>query len=174
MLLNYITHYTPRQQPDSLIFLAPEWGPFAPKGIRNSTSSPFATVCLWPFLVHALSRGRLYGHYPAVRLNFPQTVQTLHPNFLTHYSVNMANALTPRKPEKQLRMLTLPVTCLIAGQDELSDSEAMTKFLHHCNNPLIHIQILADSSHLGCLLDSHQMITDAQNNNERRFIFAQM
>ncbi|WP_235207268.1 alpha/beta hydrolase [Pectobacterium brasiliense] len=109
MLLNYFTRYPFEQQADSLIMLAPELGPFS--GTARDAASRFAQVCQWPFIVNALSGGRLCGQYRAVSLNFPSEVLEIAPSFVRQYSVNMANALTPRNPGKQLAALPVRRYC---------------------------------------------------------------
>lgn len=158
MLINYFTRYAPSQKSDSLILLAPEFGPFAPANIRNSTSIPFAAVSQWPFILNALSGGLLCGDRFAVTLNFPKEVMLLRPEFVQRYSVNMANALTPRQPAKQIAALPLPVTVLIAEKDELFDAGQMSEFVEGCGNPNLRTRMIARSKHLDSIFDASEEI----------------
>ncbi|HDG1707766.1 TPA: alpha/beta hydrolase [Kluyvera ascorbata] len=158
MLLNYFTRHTPSQKSDSLILLAPEFGPFAPAKIFNSTSVPFASVSKWPFILNALSGGLLCGNHFAVTLNFPNEVMLLRPEFVQRYSVNMANALTPNHPTRQLAALPLPVTVLIAENDELFDAKQMSEFVAGCGNPNLLHRIVEHSKHLDCIFDASEEI----------------
>lgn len=151
MLINYFTRYTPTQKSDSLILLAPEFGPFAPAKIRRRVLLPFASVKTWPFVLNALSGGLLCGDQFAVTLNFPEEVLALKPGFVRRYSVNMANALTPRHPAKQLAALPLPVIALFAGQDELYDARLTAEFVQACGNQNLRSGIVQHSQHLGCM-----------------------
>ncbi|WP_455810604.1 alpha/beta hydrolase [Pseudomonas graminis] len=151
MLINYFTHYHPQQRSDSLILLAPELGPFAPEVRRPQTAVPFAEVSQWPFIINALSGGKLLGNYPAVRLNFPDKVKASELDFVQHYSVNMANALTPRHPAKQLGALPLPTSWFAAREDELFSAQAMAVFAKQHGNFHLRFQILEDCSHLNCV-----------------------
>ncbi|NKG30523.1 alpha/beta hydrolase [Erwinia rhapontici] len=151
MLINYFSHYHPQQRSDSLILLAPELGLFAPEVRCPQTSAPFAEVSQWPFIINALSGGKLLGNYPAVRLNFPDKVKAIALDFVQHYSVNMANALTPRHPAKQLAALPLPTSWFAAGDDELFSAQAMAVFAKQHGNTHLRFLILEDCSHLNCV-----------------------
>ncbi|MDX7998257.1 alpha/beta hydrolase [Xenorhabdus sp. Reich] len=151
MLINYFTRHKPAYKMDSLILLAPELGPFATGVHRSNSLVRFADVRQWPFIINALSGGALFGHYPAVQLNFPENVKTLRPDFLQQYSVNMANALTPRQPARQVAALPLPTLLLAAEEDELFDPAAMSKFASEHGNKLLNFRMLRQSTHLECL-----------------------
>lgn len=153
MLINYFTRYSSAQKSDSLILLATEFGPFAPAGIHRRTSVPFALVNKWPFILNALSAGFLCGDCFAVTLNFPDEVLALKPEFVQRYSVNMANALTPRQPARQVTALPLPVTVLIAEKDEIFDAQLTAKFVAGCGNQNIRIRIIERSNHLDCIFN---------------------
>lgn len=84
-------------------------------------------------------------------LNFPNEVMLLRPEFVQRYSVNMANALTPRQPARQIAALPLPVTVLIAEKDELFDARQMSEFVEGCGNPNLHSRIIEHSKHLDCI-----------------------
>lgn len=153
MLINYFTRYTPTQKSDSMILLAPELGPFSPTTICRRASVPFASVNKWPFILNALSMGLLCGDRFAVTLNFPNEVLSLRPEFVKRYSVNMANALTPRQPARQVAALSLPVTVLLAKKDELFDARLMAKFLEGCGNQKLRSLIIERSNHLDCIFN---------------------
>ncbi|CDG22320.1 protein of unknown function [Xenorhabdus poinarii G6] len=72
MLINYFTQHKPAHKIDSLVLLAPELGPFATGVHRSNSLGRFADARQWPFMINALSGGVLFGHYPAVQLNFPE------------------------------------------------------------------------------------------------------
>lgn len=160
MLINYFTRHTPMQEVTSLILLAPELGPFA-KGIhRKITAEPFASVSKWPFILNGLTGGKLFGNYPAVRLSFPVNIDANVGKLVRHYSVNMANALTPHSPAKQLSMLPLPTLMLAADKDELFDSKAMADFAEKHGNHLLNFKLLNDSHHLDCMFHASVLSVD--------------
>lgn len=158
MLINYFTRYQPQQKADSLMLLAPEFGPFAAGVRRKVNTVPFANVRQWPFIINALTGGRLFGDYPAVELNFPPDIKTLRPEFVQRYSVNMANALTPRHPATQLAALPLPTLLLVAENDELFITQAMAAFADQHGNAQLRFSIIQNSSHLDCLFYARQQI----------------
>lgn len=158
MLINYFTRYTPTQKCNSMILIAPEFGPFAPAEIRKSTAPPFASVNTWPFIINALSLGWLSGDRFAITLHFPEDVLASNPQFVKQYSVNMANALTPRQPATQLALLPVPVTVLLAEKDELFDARLTATFLAACANQQLRCQVIANSHHLDCLFKARDLI----------------
>lgn len=160
MLINYFTRYTPTQKSDSLILLAPEFGPFAPAKICREAMVPFASVTRWPFILNALSGGLLCGDRYAVTLHFPNEVMQLKPDFVQQYSVNMANALTPRQPARQMAALPLPVTVLIAERDELFDARKMAAFVEACGNTNLRSRMVEHSKHLDCIFDVSEEIRE--------------
>lgn len=158
MLLNYFTRYLFKQRADSLIMLAPELGPFAGTAYDVPSASRFAQVRQWPFIVNALSGGRLFGQYRAVRLNFPPAVCETTPSLVRQYSVNMANALTPRNPAKQLTALPVPTLLLAARQDELFSPEAMCDFVDKYGNAQLKFRVIEDSTHLMCVFEAQRYV----------------
>lgn len=158
MLINYFTRNHPQRSSDSLILIAPELGPFAKEVRHRQAEISFAEVRQWPFVINALSGGWLFGNYPAVHLNFPEDVKASEPDFVQYYSVNMANALTPRYPAKQLAALPLPVLLLAAGNDELFIAQAMGAFVEKNGNGQLRFSVIENSTHLDCLFFSEQEI----------------
>ncbi|WNP34487.1 alpha/beta fold hydrolase [Enterobacter kobei] len=151
MLLNYATRLPRNPLAHSLILLAPELGPFSGTMRPLPEADKFATVKNWPFILNALSAGRLCAQYPAVKLHFPAHVLKNDPHFVCHYTVNMANALTPQAPAKQLAALSLPTLILAAQHDELFSAEAITTLVRQQNNPQVQCEMLPGCGHLDCV-----------------------
>ncbi|QGY32496.1 alpha/beta hydrolase [Pantoea cypripedii] len=160
MLINYFTQHVQSRKVDSLLLLAPALGPFSPPELYKDLSVPFASVNRWAFIINALSAGFLGGHWAGVKLNFPREVINSRPDFVQVYSVNMANALTPRNPLKQLQELSLPVTILLAEHDELFDVSRMDDFFRSCGNPNVSSRIVKSSTHLDCIFELTDMMRD--------------
>nr|WP_318383519.1 alpha/beta fold hydrolase [uncultured Enterobacter sp.] len=160
MLLNYITGLTQPTRAASLTLLAPELGPFSNTAHPLPASHRFATVKTWPFVLNALSGGRLFSHYPAVTLNFPEVVLKSEPHFVHRYSVNMANALTPRAPQKQLARLALPTLIIAAEQDELFSAQAMGDLVARAGNPQVRFEILPECGHLDCVFGVSEKVLE--------------
>ncbi|WP_136483261.1 alpha/beta fold hydrolase [Vibrio sp. H11] len=155
MLINYFTRYNDRRSADSLTLLAPELGPFAGIARPIDEKQRFAQVRQWPFIVNAISAGYLFGQCWAVKLNFPEQVLKAAPDFVSRYSVNMANALTPRHPAKQLSSLPVPTLLLFAQNDELFDSEAMRDFANQHGSELLQSHEMPGATHLACVFEAH-------------------
>lgn len=160
MLINYFTRYRPQQTASSLVLLAPELGPFAPPELHRVSEMPFAQVKQWPFVLNALSGGYIFSDYPAVQLNFPPDIQKQYPEFVSVYSVSMANALTPRYPQRQLAALPLPVTLLVGENDELFNAQAMCAYVEDARNGQFHCRIIPETGHLDCLFDISDALAD--------------
>lgn len=156
MLLNYLTCYPFTERADSLIMLAPELGPFS--ATAKKTAEPFARVRQWPFVVNALSGGRLMGQSRGVRLLFPASVPEPPAGLVRHYSVNMANALTPRHPGKQLAALPIATLILAAAQDEIISPHALDELVSRSVNARLAFQSIEQASHLDCVFAPHPFI----------------
>lgn len=158
MLLNYLTRYACQQQADSFIMLAPELGPFAKIMPATGITESFAKVRQWPFIFNAISGGYLFGQYRAVSLNFPATVRETTPHLVGKYSVNMANALTPRHPARQLGALALPTLMLGAERDELFSVKSLADFASQYGNAQLQFRQLANSTHLDCIFSAYREV----------------
>lgn len=153
MLLNYCTRHTPQHPISHLTLLAPEFGPFAPPQLRKNARNDFATAKVWPFVINAMSGGLLLGNYYAITLHYPAAVIAQTPDIVSRYNVNMANALTPRHPAKQLAALSLPTTVVLAEQDELFDAEEVVRFEGVRGNKHIKVKVIESAGHLTCIFD---------------------
>lgn len=154
LLLNYFTRYSPITKVDSLILVAPEFGPFVRSHHLYKTSSmPFASVNKWVFVINALSLGLFFNNHIGVKLNFPKKVIDMRSDFIQKYSVKMANALTPRYPLKQLSRISLPVAIFIAENDEIFDAYPMLAFIKDCHNIHITSKIIKSTTHLDCIFN---------------------
>lgn len=158
MLLNYLTRYPFQQHADSLIMLAPELGPFAKIAPATTITKSFAKVRQWPFIINAISGGLLFGQFPAIKLNFPATVLENTPGLVNQYSVNMANALTPRHPAKQLAALPLPTLFLAAERDELFSAQSLADFASQYGNAQLQFRLVKKSTHLDCIFSAYREI----------------
>lgn len=158
MLLNYLTRYPFQQHADSLIMLAPELGPFAKIAPATTITKSFATVRQWPFIINAISGGYLFGQYPTIRLNFPAAILEATPGLVSQYSVNMANALTPRHPARQLAALPLPTLFLAAGRDELFSATSLADFACQNGNAQLQFRLLKNSTHLDCIFSAYREV----------------
>lgn len=164
MLINYFTQYSLSRKVESLILLAPALGPFSPPNLNRDSSITFASINRWSFIINAMSGGFLCGHSTGVRLKFPCEVINSRPDFVQTYSVNMANALTPRNPARQLKAISIPLTIMLAEHDELFDVSRMDEFFRSCGNPHLTRRIVEGSTHLECIFE----LTDILREHFRR------
>lgn len=160
MLVNYFTRYSLSRIVESLILLAPALGPFSPSGLNRDFSSPFASVNRLRFIINAMSAGFLCGRGAGIKLNFSCEVINSRPDFVQTYSVNMANALTPRNPERQLKEISIPVTAMLAEHDELFDVIRMDEFFRNCGNPNVSSRVVEGSTHLDCIFGLTDMVRE--------------
>ncbi|WP_340614436.1 alpha/beta fold hydrolase [Xenorhabdus thailandensis] len=151
MLLNYFTRHRPQHKVDGLFMLACELGPFANFKRQPDDAPPFAEISRWPFIVNTLSRGLFCGQTFAVKFRFSEEALASMDGFVERYSVNMANALTPRYPDKQLAALSLPSHFLVAEKDELFSPTAMKEFATRYGSSYLKVSVLPRCSHLDCI-----------------------
>ena len=160
MLINYLTRPSLSRIVESLILLAPALGPFSPPELNRNYSSPFASINRWNFIFNKISAGFLCGHRVGVRLNFPYEVINARPDFVCTYSVNMANALTPCNPQRQLKTLSIPTTIILAENDELFDVIRMDEFFRNCCNPNLITRVVEKSTHLDCIFELTDRVSE--------------
>lgn len=160
LLLNYFTQYSLSRNVESLILLAPALGPFSPPNLNRNCSVPFASINRWTFIINAMSGGLFCGHCTGVKLNFPCEVINSRPDFIQTYSVNMANALTPRNPARQLKEISIPLTIMLAEHDELFDVSRMDEFFRSCGNPNLSSRIVEGSTHLECIFELTDIVRE--------------
>ncbi|MCC7413784.1 MAG: alpha/beta fold hydrolase, partial [Gammaproteobacteria bacterium] len=158
LVLNYLD-LPGREQPEGYLFLAPFFG-FRARTERPHAGERFARVRVAPFIVNALTGGRLLGNCRAVHLNYPGDLLTADPLLLAFYTVNMAKALTPSDPQAQIRSLDRPFGLWIGAADELFDPERVLA-LADCG-PAVRERsetgVLANESHLSVLLRAHTVM----------------
>jgi alpha-beta hydrolase superfamily lysophospholipase len=163
MLLNYWTVFRHRQTVSSLIFLAPEFGPYAP--VRRIDASgktiAFSHPRRWAFLMNGITRGRFFGAVPAVDLGYDTLAKQKRPEFVSRYTVNMALAITPLRPAEQLALLDVPTTILAARGDELFCPERLGAFIAANSGQSVRYEILEEARHLNIVLHSRDRVLAA-------------
>jgi len=158
-VLNALGASAQRRDIAGLMFLAPEFGYRA--GLHRSFSS-FARINTWPVLLNIFSGGFLAGDWPAVY--FGGAGAKPASGLVDCYSVNMANAVTPRQPAMQLSGVDRPLWIFYAERDELIDAKKLCKFVRRNKPPFCAMEPI-DTTHLGIILDAapaivrlHQML----------------
>lgn len=149
LLLNYSTNTDRLSQVRAFGFLAPFFG-FRSKTEREPNAAPFSDAKVWPFALNAMSFGLLFGHYDAVTFFYPESVLDDDPSLLRSISVNMANAVTPSNPSRQLERLATPMAAWIGAGDELIDSDLLSAFVEE-HQPSAELIVLPSVTHLEIL-----------------------
>jgi len=142
-----------------IVMLAPQLG-FRSKTGRPDLATEFAAVRTWPFVLNAMSGGRLLGHYPAVQFAYPAELFDHDPGMVGFNTVNMANAITPWNPQQQFRQLSRPLGLWIGADDELFVADKVIAYAEligsadrkNC------ARVVDDATHLGILVRAHELI----------------
>ena len=103
LVLNY-SSYNKREKARGYLFLSPQLG-FRSKTEFEDNPNPFATVKTDLFMKNAMSR--THGNSKAVFFNYSEECLQRTKN-IAAITVNMANAITPISPMKQIQELNLP------------------------------------------------------------------
>ncbi len=127
LVLNYLAY--PRHDAiDGVVMLAPELGPFA--DTHRAGSRPFAKTQNSRLLVNALTGGKAFGSAPAVTFDYPLEALLKDQKLLTGYTVNMANAVMPRKPAEMLAEVKVPLAMWVGAEDEIIDPLKLATLLY--------------------------------------------
>lgn len=163
LLLNHLTSRAPAEPIDGLVLLAPDFGYRAGLYRDRSRFGSFAKIKTWPFLLSAMSGGRLGGAVKAVRFDYGETADL--PGCLPFYTVNMANAVTPRDPARQLGQLAIPTCIGLAENDELIDVDRLQAFLTANAARQVSWERLPGLGHLDVLLNAAPFVARAVARN---------
>jgi len=163
MLLNYRTMFAHNLSISSLVFLAPEFGPYAPvrRVDEQGKTAAFSRPRRWAFVINGITRGRFCGDMPAIDLSYGELDEKKRDEFVSHYTVNMALAITPLKPAEQLARLDVRTTIIAARCDELFCPEKMEVFVKTHGAPCVHYEILEEATHLDIMLHSCDRVVSA-------------
>ena len=147
LILNYSNIKT-REKVQGYLFLSPQLG-FRSNTEKENNPNPFANVKTNLFVENA--RFGTHGNSKAVFFNYPKEILKKDSKLLTAITVNMANAITPTSPAKQIQELNLPLAVWIGKEDELLDAVKVTFFVKE-NNPKSYTKIIEREKHLSILL----------------------
>lgn len=123
LVLNYQS-YPRREVVDGLVMLAPDMGPSI--DTRRTNGVVFAKIQTSRLLVNALTAGKAMGNTPASSFNYPADQYLQDSKLISGHTVNMAAAVTPRKPKEQLAELKIPVGVWVGSDDEIIDPAKLT------------------------------------------------
>jgi len=125
-------------------------------GYKSGTARPgridFARVAVLPFIVNALTGGVFLGHNKAVRFNYPDKILK-DPGMCSFNTVNMANAITPDNPKKQVEDMIQekPLHLWVGEKDELFDAE---KVCEYAKNSMV----VPNAKHLDIVVNAHGLL----------------
>jgi len=148
LVLNY-SSYKNREETSGYLFLSPQLGYRSQTELKNNPN-PFATVKMDLFVQNAMSGTE--GNSAAVFFNYSEKILQTTKN-IAAITVNMANAITPSAPVKQIKDLDLPTAVWIGEKDELFDvDKVVSLFTKH--NPGFYTKILEGEKHLSILVNA--------------------
>jgi alpha-beta hydrolase superfamily lysophospholipase len=158
LILNYLGQ-TKHEQVNGYVFLSPEFGA-REKTARPSHFKPFASVNVPAFVLNIISGGLFCGHYPAVRLNYPDAALKGEPELVTSYTVNMAKALNPFALHKQFAAIDRPFGLWVGADDELilPDQILAIGNLAKSVRNISQVKSIPNTNHLSILIKAHETI----------------
>ncbi len=148
LVLNY-SSYNKREKARGYLFLSPQLG-FRSKTEFEDNPNPFTTVKTDLFMKNAMSG--THGNSKAVFFNYSDECLQRTKN-IAAITVNMANAITPTSPMKQIQELDLPSAVWIGEKDELFDATKVESLFKE-NNPETYTNIIEGEKHLSILINA--------------------
>ncbi len=153
IVLNYISQDA-RAPVEGLVFLSPNFGEGA-KLYRN-TDPEFMTADTATKIYSKATLGFVCRHCPAFSLNYPHRLKVKNPGIVTEISVTTTKALTPAKPEMQVRKLRKPFIVYTGSKDELVQGGRTKMFFKQNGREpwMEQNELLKGETHLSVLLNS--------------------
>lgn len=148
LVLNY-SSYNKREKVQGYLFLSPQLG-FRSKTEFEDNPNPFTTVKTDLFVKNAMSG--THGNSKAVFFNYSKECLQKTKN-IAAITVNMANAITPISPVKQIQELDQPTGIWIGEKDELFDPAKVVSIFKE-NNPECYTNIIGGEKHLSILINA--------------------
>lgn len=158
LALNYASP-PDREHVRGYLFLSPQLGTRAQTD-RPSLSVPFAKVDVSASVANAMSGGTAHGHDSAVQFNYSAEILASVSRIVNAITVNMALALTPSAPHKQLAVLE-SLFCLCFGSDDelfLPDKVLAFADLSVSVRTRSQVSSILNANHLLVLLRAHEII----------------
>ncbi len=148
LILNY-SSYKKREETNGYLFLSPQLG-FRSKTELENNQNPFTTVKTDLFVQNAIYGTE--GNSKAVFFNYSEEILQTTKN-IAAITVNMANAITPSAPVKQIKGLHLPTAVWIGEKDELFDVNKVV-LLFTKYNPGLYVKIIEGEKHISILVNA--------------------
>lgn len=132
------------------LLLSPQLGPTAGVSSDGSSASAFCKVSILPFILNGIFG--IKGHHPAVKFQYSD--KELAGGNVAFNTVNMANAISPTAPAKQLKEMEtyqLPMKMWIGEKDELFDAQKVQGLYPPTS-------IVPGERHIGILVKAHDIL----------------
>jgi acylglycerol lipase len=162
LTLNYAS-FDGRSEVDGWVLVSPQLGyksdtARAPEASSGRTAFVEASVA--PFVINALSGGRLMGHNRAVVFNYPPQVLEADPGMVGWNTVNLANGITPQAPGEQFAALDRPFGLWIGGEDEIFVPRKVVAFGARAEGvrESSASEVVPDQTHLGILVHAAEFV----------------
>lgn len=149
---------------DGYIFIAPFLG-VTSGTLREITDPEKAFIKharVWALIGHAMSKGWLFAHTPALFFNYPEWVLKKDEHILTYYTTAMASSDHPQQPKTSIEHLDKPFAIFVGGQDELFLPEEVVKYASYSEQSSIS-EIVPQAKHLSIIADAPALCARAVN-----------
>ncbi|MGW6279689.1 alpha/beta hydrolase [Kribbella sp. NPDC055071] len=129
------------------VFLAPDYGLHSDTE-KVARGSNFATICKRPFVVNAISHGRLDQHSVALGFAY-STAELRESNLINRYTVAMALAQNAADSAADLHSLQAPLGVWVGADDEVFDATKLAEYSRQA--PRSTVTVLPGATHLSVL-----------------------
>jgi len=133
------------------VLLSPQLGPNAGVSADGSSASAFCKISILPFILNAIFG--CMGHNPAVKFQYSE--KELAGGNVPFNTVNMANAISPMAPAKQLKEMEtyykLPMKLWMGEHDELFDAQKVQALYPPTS-------IVSNEAHIGILTHADKIL----------------
>ncbi len=153
MLLNAYEQLGNQEAVSGIWLIAPEFG-YRAKIDRSKSAIQFSSAKKLPFILESMTGGLIGGHIKAVELAYPPSSDAEGKDYVTKYSVNMANALTPSAPSRQLKSIDVPVWIAVAKSDDLINADALVQFVQNNKPKDLTLIELPETGHLEAIIEA--------------------
>jgi len=133
------------------VLLSPQLGPNAGVSTDGSSASAFCKISIPPFILNGIFG--VMGHNPAVKFQYSE--KELAGGNVPFNTVNMANAISPTAPAKQLKEMEdyykLPMKLWMGEHDELFDAQKVQALYPPTS-------IVSNEAHIGILTHADRIL----------------
>jgi acylglycerol lipase len=134
------------------LLVSPDLGPKSDT-LKMAGPSSFVSVNIKPFVVNSITRGLLMAHTDALRFNYSQEVMQSGAGLIQYNTVDMALALNPQKPGREIAAIDSPFGLWIGSDDEVMYPDRIVAFAQRATGVISksHVEIVPNETHLSIL-----------------------